>query len=270
MYFVSDQRANRVIALPAIDSDALSQSLVPPPTIGGLSLPAGLFLDTSRRLHIADTGNGRIVTFALDTATWTTFDAGTLGSPLDVTVDAMNRIYAVDGQSVLRVDGVDGSGRIVMPGLTANQSPVAVMVDAAGRLFIVDATNRGLWFTDDDGASWQSLPLPEAAKLNRPLSVAQRSDGGVLVADLGNRRIIAFEADGTGSTIIDESDGLFLPLSAREDGPGITVLDVGLGWIRRFLPVGDRYVGAEFVRGRRPDGTFRFDRPASLTIGAAS
>ena len=67
MYLVSDQRSNRVIALPAIDSDALSQSLVPPPAIGGLSLPSGLCLDASRRLHIADTGNGRIVTLALDT-----------------------------------------------------------------------------------------------------------------------------------------------------------------------------------------------------------
>jgi len=270
MYLVSDQRSNIVIALPAIDSDALNQSLVPPTAIGSLLLPAGLCLDASRRLHIADSGNGRIVTFALDTVTWTTFSAGALASPLDVAVDALNRIYAVDGQRVLRFDDADGSGGMVLPGLTANQRPVAVIVDVSGRLFIVDATNRGLWFTDDDGVSWQSLPLPEGAKLNRPFSVAQRRHGGLLVTDLANRRIVAFEPDGTSSTIIDESDGLISPVTAREDGPGITVLDAGPGWIRRFLPVEDRYVAADFVRGRRPDGTFRFDRPAGLTIGATS
>jgi sugar lactone lactonase YvrE len=268
MYLVSDQRSNRVIALPAIDSDALSQLLVPPTAIGGLLLPAGLCLDANRRLHIADSGNGRIVTFALDTATWTTFGAGALAHPLDVAVDRMNRIYTVDGERILRVDSADGSGAVVLPGLTAEQRPIAVTLDADDRLFMVDSKSGGLAFTEDGGNSWQSLALPLGAKSCIPVSVGQRREGGVLVVDLANRRVVAFEPDGTSSVVIDESDGLISPVCAREDGLGITVLDAGACWIRRFLPVGDRYIAADFVRGRRGDGTLRFDRPAGLSVGA--
>ncbi len=143
-------------------------------------------------------------------------------------------------------------------------------MDVAGRLFIIDSKTQGLLFSDDDGASWQSLPFPQGEKPTSPSSVEQRRNGGVLVADLANHRIVAFEPDGTSSTIINESDGLFLPVSASEDDPGVTVIDAGPGWIRRFLPVGERYVAADFVRGRRPDGTFRFDRLTGLAIGSTS
>jgi hypothetical protein len=270
MYLVSDQRSNRIVMFLTLDADALNQPLVPPAAFGALSLPAGLCLDANHRVHIADSANDRIVSFALDTATWTMFGAAVLTRPLDVAVDAGNRIYAVDSQHVLRVDDADGSGAVVLPGLTANQRPIAITVDVAGRLFIVDARSKELWFTDDDGVSWNSLPFPEGAKPSKPVSVSPRGNGGVLVTDLANRRVLAFEPDGTGSTIIEESDGLISPVSAREDGPGITILDAGAGWIRRFLPVGDRYIAADFVRGRRPDGTWRFDRLAGLAIGVTS
>jgi hypothetical protein len=267
MYLVSDQRSNRIVALLTLDADALIQPLVPPAAFVTLSLPTGLCLDANHRLHIADSANSRIVTFAFDTAIWTTFGAGVLTHPLDVAVDAGNRIYAVDGQRVLRVDDAGGSGAVVLSGLTASQRPIAITVDVAGRLFIVDAKSQGLWLTDDDGASWNQLLLPAGDKPSTPVSVAPQRNGGVLVADLANCRIVAFDPNGIGSTIIEESDGLIYPVSAKEDGPGITVLDAGAGWIRRFLPVGDRYVAADFVRGRRPDGTWRFDRLAGLAIG---
>jgi serine/threonine protein kinase, bacterial len=188
MYFISDQASNPVVALPAIDADALNQPLAPPASIGRLSLPLGLFFDGSRRLHIADSANGRIVTWALETGAWSTFGAGALRRPLDVVVDAKNRIYVVDGQRILRVDAEDGSGAVVLSGLTANQRPIAIAVDITGRIFIIDSRTRGLWFTDDEGGSWQPLGFPEGEVPSKPVSVAARHDGGVLVTDLGNRR----------------------------------------------------------------------------------
>jgi sugar lactone lactonase YvrE len=270
MYVISDQRRNRVVGFPALDADALGQSLQPPTTIGNLSLPSGLCLDASRRLHIADAANDRIVTFAFDTATWTTFGAGLVTNPRHVAVDANGRIYAVDGARILRVDKEDGTGAVVMPGLVEHQRPIAIAVDAAGRVFIVDATTRGLWFTANDGGSWDPLPLPAGDQPNRPVSISSRRDGGVLVSDLANHRVIAVDAGGGATTLITEDDGLFLPICAQEDGPGVTVLDAGPEWLRRFLPVGTRYVAADFIRGARPDGTSRFGRPSGLAIGAAS
>lgn len=157
-----------------------------------------------------------------------------------------------------------------MPGLVDKQRPIAVAVDAAGRVFIVDATSPGLWVTTDDGGTWTSLALPDADTPSRPVSISARHDGGVLVSDLANRRIVAVEADGSTTTVIDEDDGLFLPIFAQEDGPGITVLDAGPEWVRRFLPVGGRYLPADFIRGPRPDGTLRFGKPSGLAIGATS
>lgn len=270
MYFASDQRLNRIIMLPALDADALQLPLVPPASFGALSRPAGICLDSNRNLHIADFDNGRIVTVALDTATWTAFGAGTLGHPLDVAIDAMSRIYAVDGLRVVRAEAADGSGAIVLSGLQDDQRPIAVTLDANDRLFVVDAKSRGLAFTEDDGDSWEALALPAGEKPSRPVSIGPRRDGGVLVVDLANRRVVAIEVDGTSSIVVDASDGLIAPVCAREDGPGITVLDAGAGWIRRFLPVGDRHVAADFVRGRRADGTARFDRLVGLSVGATS
>jgi len=270
MYVISDQRRHRVVGFPALDADVLGQSLLPPAALGHLSFPAGLCLDASRRLHIADAANHRIVTFALDTATWTTFGAGQLTTPRDVAVDPDGRIYAVDSRQILRVDAEDGSGAVAMPGLVDQQRPIAIAVDCAGRVFIVDATSEGLWFTADDGGTWTPLALPDADNPSRPVSISARQAGGVLVCDLANRRIVAVDADGTATIVIDEDDGLFLPMFAQEDGPGITVLDAGPEWVRRFLPVGTRYVAADFIRGPRPDGTLRFGKPSGLAIGAAS
>jgi DNA-binding beta-propeller fold protein YncE len=270
MYVISDQRSNCVVALPALDADALLQSLVPPVAFGRLSLPAGICLDSRHRLHVADMGNNRIVSFAFDTAMWTTFGAGVVTAPRDVAVDSGDRIYAVDSMQVLRVDADDGSGAFVLPGLDDGQRPIAIAVDADDRVFIVDATVQGVWVTEDEGGSWDRLTMPPGDVTSRPVALSAREAGGVLVSDLANHRVVAIDAGGAASTIIAAADGVFSPISAVEDGFGITVLDAGPEWIRRFLPVDAAQVAADFVRGRRADGTRRFGRPAGLAIGAAS
>jgi DNA-binding beta-propeller fold protein YncE len=272
MYLLSDQRFGRIVALLALDADALPQPLVPPAALGPLALPAGTCLDALHRLHIADPGNGRIVSFAFDTGAWTSFGDGAFPQVSDVAVDAQNRIYLVDGQRVLRVDDVDGSGQVELSGPASGRRPVAITVDRDGRLVIVDAASRGLLVSEDDGASWAPLGFPEGPEgpESRPVSVSPRRDGGVLVADLGGRRVVGFDGGGNASILIDSTDGLTSPIAAVEDEPGITVADAGPGWIRRYLPVDGRYVAADFVRGRRPDGTWRFDRVGGLTRGALS
>jgi DNA-binding beta-propeller fold protein YncE len=245
----------------------LAQHLAPPPNIGILSSPAGLCLDSNGRLHIADWGNCRIVTFDFDTSTWTAFGTGILGHPLDVASDGDGRIYAADGEHVIRFDSHDGSNPVVLPLGTPDQRPVAISVDGE-HMFVADTRSRGLWYSHDQGGSWGSLVLPEGDQPIAPLSLSSRREGGVLVTDLANRRVIAIDSAGATTTIITEQDGLVAPIAAIQDGPGITVIDAGAAWLRRFLPVGSSYVAADFVRAQRADGSFRFERPSGLAIGA--
>jgi hypothetical protein len=105
MYLLSDQRFGRAVALPALDADALPQPLVPPATTGGLVNPGAICLDWQGCLHIADAGNGRVVSLALATGTWTSFGAGTLGTVIGVAVDGGGRIHAANREKLFRADG---------------------------------------------------------------------------------------------------------------------------------------------------------------------
>lgn len=266
MYCIADQRRNRIAGLSALDPDGLVQPLVPPAEIGPMSAPSGLCLDGAR-LRIADSGHGRIVTVSLDTGGWSAFSTGVMVRPVDVASDARHRIYAVDGERLARADGEDGSGLVMMPGLAAGQRPVAITVDGE-RIVIADARERRIWASGDDGASWAPIALPDAGAPPALVSLAPAAGGGVLVTDLANRRVVAVDPDGATKTVITPEDGLIAPVAARADGPGITVLDAGALWVRRFLPVNGRYVAADFVRGRAAGGQSRFDRPAGLAVGA--
>lgn len=270
MYLLSDQRFSRIAALIALDADALPQPLVPPSAIGRLARPAGTCLDALRRLHIADSDNGRLVSFAFDTGAWTSSGAGAFPHVRDVAADAQSRLYLVDGRRVLRVDDVDGSGQVELSGPSPGRRPIAVTVEENGRLVVADAASRGLLVSDDEGASWVPIPLPDGPAASVPVSVSPRRGGGVLVADLGGRRVVGLDGAGNATLLIDSTDGLTFPTAAVEDGPGITVADAGPGWIRRYLPVEGRYVAADFVRGKRPGGTWRFDRVGGLTRGDLS
>ncbi len=266
MYLLSDQRFGRAVALGALDADALPQPLSPPSTIGPLANPAAICLDGLGRVHIADAGNGRVVSFALATGTWTSFGAGRLGAVTGVTADASGRIHAATGQKLVRADGVDGAGLVELP-LPAGARPVAVAIANGDRLAVVDAATRAVLLGDTTGSSWTAHPLPAGSK---PIAIAARASGGVLVADLSGRRIVALDLAGSATTLIEAADGLVAPIAAVDDPPGITVADAGAGWIRRFLPVDGRWVAADFVRGRRADGSWRFDRVGGLTLGALS
>jgi streptogramin lyase len=269
MYVISDQRADCLVALPALDPDALFHPLVAPAAFGPLSRPAGLCLGPGPAVHVADAGNQRVATVSLASGSWTGFGAGLLADPRDVAVDADGRLYVADSRQVVRADGPDGTGLVVLSAVQ-RQRPTSVAVDPGGRLYIVDAAARAVLVSVDDGRTWDLLAMPEAEAASRPLSVSARQHGGVLVADPGTRRVVAFDAAGTATTLVSADDGLFVPVVAVEDGPGITVLDAGPEWVRRFLPVGGGYVAADFVRGRRGDGTRRFARPAGLATGTAS
>jgi hypothetical protein len=268
VYLLSDRYGERIVALSALDADLPLQPLVPPAVVGGLSSPGGTGLDSGQRLHIADTGNSRVVSVSLDTLTWSVAAATTSGPPLAVALDEQDRLHVADGHTLVRVDDIDGSGHVELVSSSRNWRPIAVAVDPTGSLAIVEGVSGEVLLSDDEGSTWTGHPLPPGGAPPKPVSLSARAAHGFVLTDLANRRVLTLAPDGTMTSLFDSSAGLVAPIAACDDGPGITVVDVGVGWLRRYLPVDAAYVGADFVRGRALDGTVRFDHVGGLTIGA--
>jgi len=146
------------------------------PTAAQLNAPAGLALDTSNNLYIADAGNNRIrkVTLGSSPAISTIAGSGTSGfggdggsplsaqlsNPTGVALDTSGNLYVAD----------QGNNRIRK--ITSGTSPAISTV----------AGNGTSGFSGDGGA-------PGAATLAGPAGVAADSSGNLYVADQGNNRI---------------------------------------------------------------------------------
>ena len=149
-----------------------------------LSNPAGLAVDTVSNLYVADTGNNRLRRIAPDGTITTVAGTGDggfggdggpatealLNAPSGVAVDSNGNLYVADtGNNRLRRISADGT-----------------ITTVAG------ASERG--FRGDGGPAIEAL-------LNAPSGVATGANGTVYVADTGNNRVRAVDADGMIATI---------------------------------------------------------------------
>ncbi|HEV7347806.1 NHL repeat-containing protein [Telluribacter sp.] len=139
-------------------------------TSAHLNMPAGVAVDASGNIYIADSGNHRIRKVATNGVISTIAGNGTLGyngdampatnarlnSPIAVAVDAKGNIFIADHWSfrVRKVDGKDGNISTITGngndrfggdgGVASNASislPSGVAIDAAGSLLITDKGN---------------------------------------------------------------------------------------------------------------------------------
>jgi sugar lactone lactonase YvrE len=176
-------------------------------TTGALfNAPAGITVDSANNLYVADTSNNTIRKITA-TGTVTTL-AGLAG----------------------RTSSVDGSGTVAR-----FEDPYALAVDAAGNVYVADATDHSIRKIANDGTtttlagkggSFGSTDgTGTAARFHGPLGIAVDSTGTVYVADTGNELIRKVGADGTVTTITGtESNGT----KAHFSGPyGITVDGAG-------------------------------------------
>ena len=204
-----------------------------------VSAPAGLALDSSGNLYIADQGNNRvrkintagiISTFA-GTSRGFSGDGGpatsaALNQPGGVIVDSAGNVLVADTYNY-RLRKVDGSGTIVTtggngmyryggdsgPALGALlQLPAATAVDSAGNVYIVDTSNHrvrkvtpGGTITTFAGIGIQGYSgdggAATAAKLALPGGVAVDAAGNVYISDRANQRIRKVDATGIITTL---------------------------------------------------------------------
>jgi uncharacterized protein (TIGR03437 family) len=224
-------------ALPSPDGGQAASSAVSPAQIGG----GGLAVDSLGNLYFSDVGISLRVRKVDTTGVLTTVagnglpiysgDGGPavnagLSSPAGLAIDRAGNIYIADVTS-LRVRKVNTAGIISTvagngaagfsgdggPATAASlQAPVAVAVDNAGNLYIVDQTplrirkvdtsgiirtiagNGTPGFSGDGGAA-------TSAQLFSPTGVAVDAAGNVYVADRTNRRIRKIDTAGIITTV---------------------------------------------------------------------
>ena len=192
-------------------------------TEASLRYPAGVAVDSSDNLYIADWGNHRIR--KVDTAGTITTIAGngekgfsgddgnavnaTLNSPTDVAVDGSGNFYIAD-RGNRRIRKVDSSGTITS--IAARRSYTGLAIDASGNLYISDSRQNQILKMDSLGTLTLiagTAPsgfsgdggMATAATLDSPEGVTVDSSGNLYIADSINHRIRKVDAFGIITTV---------------------------------------------------------------------
>ena len=167
---------------------------------GGFNRPAGMALDSSGKLYVADALTGRIEIFSPEGEHLRGFGEGTLYRPANLAVDAAGLVYVVDALNfrivvftpegeVRATIGAIGDG----PGSFAR--PRGVAVDSQGHIYVSDAAFDNVQIFDMAGnllLFWGGAGK-EPGKFNMPAGLFFDGEDRLYVADMYNRRIQIFE-----------------------------------------------------------------------------
>jgi hypothetical protein len=178
---------------------------------GMFGSPNGIAIDPQGRIYVADSGNNCLIRMDdMNGTDWTPFcsvgsGTGQLSNFSAITIDAAGHIYIPDtgNARVVRMDDITGTNWTVMSQLPAVngatysvQSPFAVGVDAAGKIYIGEGSNTVLRVDDMTGANWVSIS-------NGLLSAGVLPFHSVNVDSTG---MVIF--GGYGLNVVDEMEGI--------------------------------------------------------------
>jgi sugar lactone lactonase YvrE len=188
-----------------------------PASSAQLAGPAGLAIDATGNLYIADRVSGAIRKVAVN-GTITTV-AGGFNNPWGIVVDAGGYLYAAEsGNNVVRKMAPNGTVTTVAGNGTAGYSgdggqatlaqlsqPLGLALDADGNLYIADNGNNRV--REVAAADGSIATVAILAQLAGPIGVAVDAWGALYIADNGNNLIRAVAADGTITTLAGTGTG---------------------------------------------------------------
>lgn len=163
----------------------------------------GVAFDAHGNIYVADSGNGRIQTFAPDRtflASWRSegvannqmLDTGRGGQgtaddlllcPVALAVDGQSHVFVSDRHaSTIEVFGPDGRPLVTIP--VESMQPEAVALDRDGDVWVADTSSRILQFAPAGKlrTTWDTAILG-AGQLNTPMGIAVDAQDRVFVSD---------------------------------------------------------------------------------------
>jgi hypothetical protein len=170
--------------------------------------PEGVACDDRGALVVADTGNGRLLTYTFKDGV---LDGGVqvklaqLPYPVRLQIDSKGFVLALDrrARKIVRVDANGGFAGYVDPkGASAPVTPAAFKLDPADNVHVLDVVAGKVLVVAPDGKVTRELPLPKEAR--GITDVAADAGGRIYVVDAVSATV--FVAEGSAS--------VFRPLSA--------------------------------------------------------
>lgn len=196
-----------------------------PATLAQLNGPAGIAVDSSNNLYVADSGNNAIRKITPGGMISTVVSQ--LSDPQGVGVDSKGSLYIADTGNNRVIEA--SAGGAITP-VAQISKPVAVALDANGNMWVSESTNISK--ISSDGSV--SVVLNG---LNAPGGLAFDSSGDLIFAETGVNAIRQFTAAGTLSTLAGTGAAGFSgdggPASAAQlNSPfGLAVDSTGTVWI---------------------------------------
>ena len=234
-----------------------------------LGAPEGVAV-AGERIAVADTGNGRIVEYALvqeGVEARSEYACDELPSPARIRFAGSGELLVLD--SKLRRIGRVGSGGAFRGylGLPAQAVPRSVDVDARGGIRVLDVGRGKVLTLDDKGTVLGELDLPagETSAFYSDLAVSGRGD--VFVLDSVRRRVLVAKAGAKTFEPFGEAlpEDFEFGTSLAVDGPGkIYVADQNGGAIFVLSADGSRRSRHSSMGWK--EGMLRY--PSALAIGA--
>ena len=225
--------------------------------------PAGVAVDVSNNVYVADTFNGAIRKTTPAGTNWT---VSTLASgfnyPYGVAVDISNNVYVADTlNGAIRKMTPLGTNWTVSTLASGFNYPNSVAVDTNGNVYVADSYNSIIrkvtplggvtTLAGQLGSPGTNDGTGTAARFNLPLGVAVDSAGNVYVADTYNETIRKVTASGVVSTLagmpgvsggVDGTGSVarfdFPSGVAVDSATNVYVADTDNDTIRRVTPAG--------------------------------
>ena len=223
--------------------------------------PAGVALDASGDVYVADTGNSRIEKFDARgnyLTQWGSYGAGNgqLHNPAALAVDASGNVYVVDNGNN-RIEKFDSSGNYLAQWGSAGAgngqfnfgtnvgiayTSGGIAVDASGNVYVADTGNNRIEKFDSNGnylAQWGTYGSGNG-QFRSPIGVAVDASGDVYVSDEYNARVEKFDPNGNYLSYFGGTGVLNLPAGVAVDASGnLYVADSWDNRVAKFGPGGN-------------------------------